>query len=69
MSFPSLYVLTLSKEAWVVDLWDEKRIIRIHVSLDTLNNWELNIVETFFFSRLQYKLVKREENDMVVGWI
>ena len=48
MSFPSLYVLTLSKEAWVVDLWDEKRIIRIHVSLDTLNNWELNIVETFF---------------------
>ncbi|RVW67481.1 Clathrin interactor EPSIN 2 [Vitis vinifera] len=66
-SFPSLYVLTISKEAWVVNLSDQTSegghlnpLFYRH-----LNDWELDEVG-HFFSRLQGKTVIREGVDGVV---
>ncbi|KAL6344432.1 hypothetical protein AAG906_039688 [Vitis piasezkii] len=66
-SFPSLYVLTISKEAWVANLWDQTSegghlnpLFYRH-----LNDWELDEVG-HFFSRLQGKTVIREGEDGVV---
>ncbi|RVW58949.1 Clathrin interactor EPSIN 2 [Vitis vinifera] len=65
-SFPSLYVLTISKEAWVVNLSDQTSegghlnpLFYRH-----LNDWELDEVG-HFFSRLQGKTVIREGEDGV----
>ena len=66
MSFPSLFTLTSSKEAWVADLW-------VH-SFEgggwnpnfsrSLNDWEIRTVECFL-SRIQDKVVVEEREDEV----
>ena len=64
--FPSLFALSNSKEAWVVDLWEHRgeggnwnfRFVR------NLNDWELGAME-HFLSLLQGS-VKREQEDRVV---
>ncbi|RVW75087.1 hypothetical protein CK203_057898 [Vitis vinifera] len=51
-SFPSLYALVTSKEAWVVEVWDatgedggwNPRFSR------RFNDWEMEMVERFIFS-------------------
>ena len=67
MSFPSLYALALSKEAWVADFWDDTRGMRhwtLHFTRH-FNDWELDIIETFF-SMLRGNLVRRDDNNKVV---
>ncbi|RVW54974.1 hypothetical protein CK203_096317 [Vitis vinifera] len=64
VSFPSLFVLSNSKDAWVVELWQ-------HSSERggwnpnfprSLNDWEIGIVE-LFLARLQDKVVEEGKED------
>ena len=51
LSFPSLYALVTSKEAWVVEVWDatgEDGGSNPHFSR-RLNDWEMEMVERFIF--------------------
>ena len=66
VSFPSLFTLTSSKKAWVVDLW-------VHSSEGggwnpsfsrLLNDWEIETVECFL-SRIQDNVVVEEREDEV----
>ncbi|RVX23889.1 hypothetical protein CK203_000399 [Vitis vinifera] len=66
VSFPSLFALASSKEAWVEDLW-------VHSSKGggwnpsfsrPLNDWEIETVECFL-SRIQDKVVVEEREDEV----
>ena len=67
MSFPSLFTLASSKEAWVTDLW-------VHSSKGSgwnpsfsrpLNDWEIGMVKCFL-SRTQDKVVVEERKDDVL---
>ena len=67
MSFPSLFALASSKEAWVADLW-------MHCSKGggwnpsfsrPLNDWEIETVECFL-SGIQDKVVVEEREDEVL---
>ena len=69
VSFPSLFVLSNSKDAWVVELWQ-------HSSERggwnpnfprSLNDWEIGIVE-LFLARLQDKVVEEGKEDKV-SWV
>ena len=67
MSFPSLYALVVSKEAWVADFWvtREEWDIGPRTSLGTLmiRSWTLL---RLFFSLLRGNLIRRDDNDKVV---
>lgn len=67
LSFPSLYTLVASKEAWVAYYWDDTGGMGHWTLRFTrhFNNWELDIIETFL-SRLTGNLVRRGDNDKVV---
>ena len=69
VSFPFLFALTTSKEAWVVDVWDYK------IEDDgwnpsfsrPFNDWKVDIVESFL-SGIQEKRVSHDLEDRVL-WI
>ena len=50
---------------WIYGRFRKGGIFGIRASLGTFNNWELDIVETFF-SKLLEKVVRREENNKVI---
>ena len=66
ISFPSLFVISLAKEAWVEDVWNHSgggvwapRFSR------RLNDWEVFDVKRFFL-RLQERRVYSDVEDQVV---
>ena len=67
ISFPSIFALTTSKEAWIEDFWKHStdggcwapHFSRWH------NDWEVDIVECFLL-RLQGRRVCRDEEDKVI---
>ena len=66
-TFPSLFALSDSKEAWVAYLWEQRgkggswniRFVK------NLNDWELVVMEQFLL-KLQGQTMKREKEDTVV---
>ena len=65
MSFPSLFALSVDKEAWVVDIWDPL----VEGGWDpcfsrAFNDWEVEEVERFL-ERLHEKRVHGDVDDMV----
>ena len=64
-SFSSLYVFAMSKESWVVELWEDLRRVDIgfHVSLGTLmiRNWTLLRFLSFFH-------VARDDDKITTRW-
>ncbi|RVW44985.1 putative ribonuclease H protein [Vitis vinifera] len=71
MSFPSLFALTVEKEAWVADIWDPLVEGGWGGSnpcfLRAFNDWEVEEAERFL-ERLQGKRVIEDVEDMV-SWI
>ena len=70
MAFASLYALSSSKDAWVLDLWGvidtpPRWGTGICVFVDTFYDWKLGIVE-FLLSILQDKSMNREDIDIMI---
>ena len=66
VSFPSLFTLSNSKDAWVAELWQHsnEECGWNHNFLRPLNDWEIVIVERFL-ARLQDKVVEEDKEDKV----
>lgn len=67
VSFPSLYALVVSKEAWVVKLWvyTSQRAFWNTCFFRHLNESELDNVEHFFYI-LQGREMNRDKEDRLV---
>ena len=65
MSFPSLFALTVEKDAWMVDIWDPLAEGGWNPCfLRAFNDWEVEEAERFL-ERLQGKRVIEDVEDMV----
>ena len=66
-SFPSLYSISLSKDAWVSDVWNPDSDGEGWTSLFSraFNDWKIEMVECFIF-KIQAFRVQREDEDRVV---
>ncbi|RVW30580.1 hypothetical protein CK203_086070 [Vitis vinifera] len=68
-SFPSLFALAIFKEAWVVNVWSPSSNGGCWAPCLSrrLNDWEVDLVESFFL-RLQRWRVSNDEEDRLV-WL
>ena len=66
-SFPSLFSISLSKDAWVSDVWnlDGDGDGWTHLFSRAFNDWEIEMVEHFML-KIQAFRVQREDEDRVV---
>ena len=66
-SFPSLYSISLSKDAWVSDVWNPDSDGEGWTPLFSraFNDWKIEMVECFIF-KIQAFRVQREDEDRVV---
>ena len=69
ISFPSLFALSNSKDAWVVDLWQHsnERGVWNPIFPRPLNDWEIDMMERFL-ARLQDKVVDEGSEDKI-WWV
>ena len=67
VSFPSLFTLSLTKEAWVADVWNPEGEGGGWTPLFSraFNNWELDLVERFL-QTIQAIKVQRDVDDRVI---
>ncbi|RVW92306.1 putative ribonuclease H protein [Vitis vinifera] len=66
-SFPSLFAISLAKDAWVLDVWSPNDVGDGWTPLFSraFNDWEIEMVERFML-KIQAFRVQREDEDKVV---
>ena len=66
-SFPSLFSISLAKDAWVSDVWNPDGVGDGWTPLFSraFNDWEIEMVERFML-KIQAFRVQREDEDKVV---
>ena len=66
-SFPSLFAISLAKDAWVSDVWSPNNVEDGWTPLFSraFNDWEIEMVERFML-KIQAFRVQREDEDKVV---